>query len=110
MRGGTGVSLVSACSGKKKLPQVIKKRSCTGAHRLGPLATDAARKLDVLGHDGDTLGVDRAEVGVLEQANEVRLCGLLERTDGRGLEAQVGLVVLGNLTNQTLCTGAKEEW
>ena len=33
--------------------------------------------------DGDTLGVDGAQVGVLEQRDEVRLDGLLEGTDGR---------------------------
>ncbi len=49
--------------------------------------------------DGDTLGMDGAQVGVLEQRDEVRLNRLLESTDGRGLESQVGLEVLGNLTN-----------
>ena len=38
---------------------------------LGALATDAAGQLDVLalGHDGHTLGVARAQVGVLEEAS-----------------------------------------
>jgi len=49
--------------------------------------------------DGDTLGVDGTQVGVLEEGYEVRLNGLLKRTDGRGLEAEVGLEVLGNFTN-----------
>ncbi len=40
---------------------------------------------------GDTLGVDRGQVGVLEEGNEVRLSSLLESHDGRRLEAQVGL-------------------
>ena len=31
---------------------------------------------DVLWHDGDTLGVDGAEVGVLEETDEVSLAGL----------------------------------
>ena len=38
------------------------------AVRLGALATDAAGELNVLGHNGDALRVDRAEVCVLEQA------------------------------------------
>ena len=59
--------------------------------RLRALATDAARQLDVLGHDGDTLGVDGAQVGVLEQANQVRLGRLLQGKDGGALEAQVRL-------------------
>ncbi len=41
--------------------------------RLGALATDAPGQLDVLGHDGDALGVDGCEVGVLKEPNEVRL-------------------------------------
>ena len=49
--------------------------------------------------DGDTLGVDGAQVGVLEERDEVRLDRLLQGTDGGRLEAQVGLEVLGDLTN-----------
>jgi len=39
--------------------------------------------------DGDTLGMDGAEVGVLKEGDEVRLDRLLEGTDGRRLEAKV---------------------
>jgi hypothetical protein len=39
---------------------------------------------------------------VLEERDEVGLGGLLESTNGRRLESQVGLEVLGNLTNQSL--------
>ena len=69
---------------------------------LSTLSTDAASKLDVLGHDGHSLGVDGAQVGVLEEADQVSLGGLLKGHDGGGLEAQVGLEVLGDLTNETL--------
>merc|ERR1711981_1058549 len=40
---------------------------------LGTFTTDTTSQLDVLGHDGNALGVDCAQVGVLEQANEVGL-------------------------------------
>ena len=70
--------------------------------RLRALAPDAAGQLDVLGHDGDALGVDGAEVGVLEEADEVGLRGLLQGRDGRALEAQVRLEVLGNLADEAL--------
>ena len=73
-----------------------------GAGRLGTLSTDPPRQLDVLGHDGDPLGVDGAQVGVLEKSDEVGLAGLLEGHDGRALEAKVGLEVLGDLPDQTL--------
>ena len=69
---------------------------------LGTFATDSAGQLNVLGHDGDTLGVDGAEVGILEKADEVSLRGLLEGHDGRALEAEVSLEILGNLTDETL--------
>ena len=66
---------------------------------LVALATKATGELDVLGLDGDTLGVDGAQVGVLEEGDEVRLDGLLEGANGGRLEAEVGLEVLGNLTD-----------
>jgi hypothetical protein len=69
---------------------------------LSTLATDTAGKLDVLGHDGHTLGVDGAQVSVLEQTDQVGLAGLLKGHDGRALEAQVGLEVLGDLADETL--------
>ena len=69
---------------------------------LGPLAADAPGQLDVLGHDGHSLGVDGAKVGVLEQADQVGLGSLLQRQHSGALEAQVGLEVLGDLTDQTL--------
>jgi histone H3 len=46
--------------------------------------------------------VDGAQVGVLEEGDEVSLNGLLKSTDGRGLEAEVGLEVLSNFTDKTL--------
>ena len=46
--------------------------------------------------------MDGTKVGVLEERHEVGLNGLLESTDGRGLEAKVGLEILGDFTNETL--------
>ncbi|XP_054669282.1 uncharacterized protein LOC129201702 [Grus americana] len=68
----------------------------------GALTADAAGQLDVLGHDGDALGVDGAEVGVLEEPHQVGLARLLQRHHGRALEAQVGLEVLRDLAHQAL--------
>ena len=70
--------------------------------RSGTLAADAPGQLDVLGHDGHALGVDGAQVGVLEEAHQVGLCGLLQRQHRGRLEAQVGLEVLGDLADQAL--------
>ena len=78
-------------------------RNCKSrTRRLRALTTDAAGELDVLGHDGDAAGVDGAEVGVLEEGDEVGLGGFLEGQDGGSLESEVVLEVLGNLTDQTL--------
>ena len=38
---------------------------------LSSLSTDPPGELDVLGHDGDSLGVDGAQVGVLKQTNKL---------------------------------------
>ena len=81
---------------------VDRQWQCGPWARSGALATDAASELDVLGHNGHTLGVDRAQVGVLEEADQVCLGGLLQGNDSRRLEAQVGLEVLGDLSDQAL--------
>ena len=47
------------------------------AEDLGPLSSDPPGQLDILWHDGHTLGVDGAQVGVLEETNQVSLAGLL---------------------------------
>ena len=66
------------------------------------LAADATGQLHVPGHDGHALGVDRAQVAVLEETHEVRLGGLLQGENGGALEAEVRLEVLGDLADQAL--------
>ena len=75
---------------------------CEFAVELSTLASDAAGKLDVLGHNGDALGVDGAQVGVFEETDQVGLAGFLKSHDGARLESQVGLEILGDFTNQAL--------
>ena len=43
-----------------------KRAVCLALQRsnLGAFVTDSTGKLDVFGHDGDTFGVDGAQVGV----------------------------------------------
>ena len=84
------------------LDKEVQVQEVQGCASLGALSTDAAGELDVLGHDGDTLGMDGAQVGVLKQSDEVSLAGLLEGHDSRALEAEVSLEVLGDLTDQAL--------
>jgi hypothetical protein len=44
---------------------------------LGSLASDPSGELDILWHDGHTLGVNSAQVGVLEKADQVGFASLL---------------------------------
>jgi hypothetical protein len=69
---------------------------------LTALTTETTSELDVLGLDGDTLGMDGAQVGVLEERDEVGLDGLLESANGGGLEAEIRLEVLSDLTDKAL--------
>ncbi len=73
-----------------------------GSDDLSPLSPDTASKLDVLGHYGHPLGMNGCQVGVLKEANQVSLSSLLQSEDCAGLETEVSLEVLGNLTNQAL--------
>jgi hypothetical protein len=57
--------------------------SCARLAALGPLASDAPGQLNVLGHDGDTLGVDGSQVSVLKETHKVGLSSLLQGEDGR---------------------------
>lgn len=68
----------------------------------GSLASDSSGELDILGHDGNSLGVDGAEVGVFEETNEVGLGGFLEGKDGGGLESEVALVLGGDFSDESL--------
>ena len=69
---------------------------------LSALTADTAGKLDVLGHDGDTLGVDGAQVGVFEESYEVGFGSFLEGHDSRALETEISFEVLGDFTDQAL--------
>jgi hypothetical protein len=73
-----------------------------GWARSRALATEAAGEGEVLRLDGDALGVDGGEVRVLEEGDEVRLGGLLERHDSGRLEAEVRLEVLRDLAHEPL--------
>ena len=66
------------------------------------LVANAASELHISGHDGHTLGVDGAQVGILEQGDEVSLSSLLESHNGGSLEAEIVLEVLSDLTDQSL--------
>jgi hypothetical protein len=58
--------------------------------------------LEILGHDGDSLGVNCAQVGIFEQSNQVGFSSFLEGQYGGGLESQVSLEFLGDFSDQSL--------
>ena len=70
--------------------------------RSGSLTSDSSGELHVLGHDGDSLGVDGAEVGVFEKTDHVGLGSFLESEDGGRLESKVGLVLSSDLSDESL--------
>ena len=58
--------------------------------------------MDVLGHDGDAVSVNGAEVGVLEKSYEVSLSCFLKSQNGSRLESEISLVFLSNFTDESL--------
>ena len=80
------------------------KRAFLGKFKLnlGTFTTDASCKLDVLGHDGHTFGMDSAQVGVFEKSNQVSFAGFLKGHHGTALETQIRLEILCDLTDKTL--------
>ena len=75
---------------------------CRATGTLSPVATDAAGKLDVLREDGHPLGVDGAEVGVLEERHEVGLRGLLQSHHAMAVEAGFLEELVGDLLHKPL--------
>ena len=71
------------------------------------VTTDAAGEVHILLLDGNALGVDGTEVGVLEKSNDVGFGSLLESLKGLGLETQLMVHVHGDVTDEALegCTG-----
>ena len=69
---------------------------------LVAFAADPLSKLDIPLHDSDTVSVDGAKVGVLEEADEVSFGGFLESSDSAGLEPEVTTESGGDLSDEPL--------
>jgi hypothetical protein len=69
---------------------------------LSAFTSNTTSQLDVLGHDGDSLGVDGAQVGIFEESHQVSFAGFLQGHNSGALETLVSLEVLSDLTDQTL--------
>ena len=75
---------------------------CEQIHCLSTFSTDSASQLDVLWHDGNSLGVDGAQVGVFEKSDQVSFTGFLESHDSWALETEISFEVLSDFTDQSL--------
>ena len=75
---------------------------CNNAFNLGSFSADSASQLDVFGHDGNTLGMNGAQVGIFKQTNKVGLAGFLKCHDCGTLEAEIGLEVLSDFSDKSL--------
>ena len=65
----------------KRAVGVLVKVGWCETYILGTFTTDSAGQLNVLWHDGNTLGVDGAKVSVFKKTNEVSLSSLLKGID-----------------------------
>ena len=69
---------------------------------LSSFSSDSSSQLDIFWHNGDPLGVDGAQVGVFEEADQVSFGGFLKSHDSRALESEIGFEILGNFSDQSL--------
>ena len=58
--------------------------------------------MEISGHDGHSLGVDGAQVGVLEKGNEVSLSGFLQSQNSGGLESELLFPFVGDFSDHSL--------
>ena len=66
------------------------------------IAADASRQLQILLHYRDALGVDSAQLRVLEDTHEVSLSGLLKGDESLRSESEIGIVVLADFADDPL--------
>lgn len=75
---------------------------CLLKTNLSSFTTDTSCQLDVLRHDRNSLGVNRAQVGILKQADQVAFASFLQSHDSGALESEISLEVLGNFSHESL--------
>ena len=67
-----------------------------------PISSDSLGQLKITGHNGDSLGVNSAQVGVFKEGDEVSLSGFLEGQHSGGLESKLLLPFVGNFSDHSL--------
>ena len=81
---------------------VISESNTLDELRSESVSSDSLGKLDISGHDGDSLGVNGAQVGVLEEGNEVSFSSFLESKDGWALESEFLLELVSDFSDESL--------
>ena len=66
------------------------------------VSSDSLGELEVTGHDGNSLGMDGAQVGVFEQGHQVGFSWLLEGQNSWALESELLLELVGDFSNESL--------
>jgi len=61
---------------------------------LRALSTDTTSQLNILGHDGHTLGMDGTQVGIFKETHQISFSSFLEGQDSRSLETEIGLLLV----------------
>jgi hypothetical protein len=70
--------------------------------RLRTFAPETASESEILGLNGDPLGVNGSQIGVLKERYQISLASLLQSKNSGRLEAKVGLKVLSDLAHEPL--------
>lgn len=73
------------------------------------LPADSSGELEVLLLDGHSLGVDGAQLGILEETGQVALGGFLEGQEGLGLESELAVDALADGADESLEGGLGQE-
>jgi len=79
---------------RRRIKASLGSSNKSAATDLSTLSSNTTSQLNIFGHDGHSLGVDSAQVGILEQANQIRFCGLLQGQNGGRLESKVAFEIL----------------
>ncbi|KAF4359209.1 hypothetical protein F8388_005318 [Cannabis sativa] len=69
---------------------------------LSSLASDSTSQLNILRHDRNSLSVDRTEISVFEETDQVSFGSFLKSRHSAGLESKIGLEILSDFSHQSL--------
>jgi len=69
---------------------------------LESFTSDSSGQLEISGHDGNSLGVDGAQVGIFEKTDQVGFSSFLKSQNSGALESQVSFIVMSNFSDESL--------